>query len=78
MVNKTTKYEQKRAARFARRDNERRERLSCLSSYDPLYDMYEPWAHALITLVDEFTRIDEDTIRAYLNKHKKGGNNHAC
>lgn len=69
MVNKTTKYEQKRAARFTRRDNERRELLRRLSSYDPLYDMYEPWSHALITLIDEFTRIDEDTIRAYLNKH---------
>lgn len=73
MVNRTTKYEQKRAARFARRDNERRERLSHLSRYDPLCDMNEPWAHALITLVDEFTRIDEDMIRTYLNNRKVEG-----
>lgn len=71
MVSKTTKYEQKQFKRFTRRENERRERLSRLSRYDPLYDMYEPWAHALITLIDEFTLIDEDIIRAYLNKHKK-------
>lgn len=71
MVGKTTKYERKQTERFARRNNERQERLRRLLNQDPLYDMYEPWAHALITLIDEFTRIDEDTIRAYLNNRKK-------
>jgi hypothetical protein len=71
VVGKTTKYERMRAERFTRRNNERQERLRRLLSQDPLYDMYEPWAHALITLIDEFTRIDEDKIRAYLNNRKK-------
>ena len=68
MVSKTTKYEQKRAARFTRRDNERRERARRLLNQDPLHDMYEPWVHALTNLVHELTRIDEGTIRVYLNK----------
>ena len=74
MVGKTTKYERKLAERFTRRNTERQERLRRLLNQDPLYDMYEPWAHALITLIDEFTRIDEDMIRAYLHNRKKGEN----
>lgn len=74
MVGKTTKYERKQAERFVKRNNERQERLRRLLNQDPLYDMYEPWADALITLIDEFTRIDEDTIRAYLNNRKEGEN----
>lgn len=69
MVNKTTKYEQKRFERFARRDNERRERLSRLSRQDPLYDMYEPLMHALTNLAHEFALIDKDVVRAYLKNH---------
>lgn len=72
MVSKTTKYEQKRAERFIRRNNERRERLNRLSNQDPVYDICESLAHAFITLIDKFIPIDEDTIRAYLNKHKNG------
>ena len=72
MIGKTTKYERKQAERFTKRNNERRERLRRFLNQDPLYDMYEPLAHALFTLIDEFTRIDEDDIHAYLNNRKKG------
>ena len=66
----TTKYEQKRFKRFIGREKERRERLSRLSRQDPLYDMYEPWIHALTSLAREFTLIDKDVIRAYLKNDK--------
>lgn len=66
----TTKYEQKRTQRFARREKERRELLSRLSRQDPLYDIYEPWIHALTSLAREFTLIDKDVIRAYLKNGK--------
>lgn len=70
MVNKTTKYEQKQFERFARRENERRERFNRLSRQDPLYDMYEPWMHALTNLAREFALIDKEVVRAYLKNQK--------
>ena len=62
----STKYEQNQRKRFNRRMDERRERFERLARFDPCYDMYEPWADALTTLLHGLALIDEETLRLYL------------